>query len=128
MIATWREVAELAARECPSAGYFAWVSDHDRWHHRWLESLVAALMKIPASVLPYPITRRLTPDGVEIDKGPRLFDTTGTTDLRSRWAHFCRHGVGAGDMVVRPDAARRAPACRHLQTVLRPVPAADRGA
>ena len=120
MIATWREVAELAAREYPATGYFAWVSDHDRWHPRWLESLVSALDNDPGLVLAYPITRRLTPDGAEIDKGPRLFDTTGTTDLRSRWTHFCRHGVGAGDMVyglMRIDALQRAGVFR---TVLRP--------
>src|SRR5262249_12478602 len=43
MIATWREVAEIAAREWPSAQYFAWVSDHDWWHPRWLERLIAEL-------------------------------------------------------------------------------------
>jgi hypothetical protein len=120
MIATWREVAELAAREYPSAGYFAWVSDHDRWHPRWLESLVTALDEDSGVVLAYPITRRLTAQGVEIDKGPRLFDTIAAADLRSRWAHFCRHGVGAGDMVyglMRLGALQRAGIFR---TVLRP--------
>ena len=43
MIATWRDVVEIAVREHPSAEYFAWVSDHDRWHPRWLERLRAEL-------------------------------------------------------------------------------------
>jgi hypothetical protein len=120
MIATWREVAEIAAREWPSAEYFAWVSDHDWWHPRWLERMVAELDADPGAVLAYPITRRVTIGGAEIDKGPRLFDTAALTDLDARWRHFCRHAVGSGDMVygvMRLDALRRAGVFRP---VLRP--------
>ena len=99
MVATWREVVELAQREYPEAPYFAWVSDHDRWHPRWLERLVAALESDPGAVLAYPITRRITQDGEEVDKGPRLFDTAACTTLDARWRHFCEAGVGSGDMV-----------------------------
>ena len=120
MIATWREVAELGRSECPSAEFFAWVSDHDRWHPRWLERLIGELERAPEAVLAYPITRRLTPQGQEIEKGPRRFDTSGMSDRRDRWSHFCRHGVGAGDMVyglMRFDALREAGVFR---SVLRP--------
>jgi glycosyltransferase involved in cell wall biosynthesis len=120
MIATWREVADMAMGECPSTPYFAWVSDHDRWHPRWLERLVADLDADPGAVLAYPITRRMTHEGQELDKGPRLFDTASQADLRERWALFCAEGVGAGDMVyglMRVDALRRAGVFR---TVLRP--------
>ena len=120
MIATWREVAETAAREWPSAEYFAWVSDHDWWHPRWLERLLSELDGDPGAVLAYPVTRRVAPDGDEIDKGPRLFDTAACDDLRSRWTHFCHKGVGAGDMVyglIRIDALRDAGIFRP---VLRP--------
>ena len=120
MIATWREVAEAAGREWPDAEYFAWVSDHDRWHPRWLERLIAELNGDPEAVLSYPITRRVSLDGVEQDKGPRLFDTTNTTDLHSRWVRFCHEGVGSGDMVyglIRMAALQRAGIFRP---VLRP--------
>ena len=120
MIATWREVAETAARRWPGAEYFAWVSDHDRWHPRWLERLITELDADAQSVLAYPITRRVSPDGVELEKGPRLFDTADATDLQSRWKRFCHDGVGAGDMVyglVRMEALRRAGTFRP---VLRP--------
>ena len=120
MIATWREVAEMAAREWPSAEYFAWVSDHDWWHPRWLETLVAELDADPGAVLAYPVTRRVSPTGEEIDKGPRLFDTAAHHDLGARWRYFCREVVGAGDMVyglMRMDALRRAGVFRP---VLRP--------
>jgi glycosyltransferase involved in cell wall biosynthesis len=99
MIATWRDVVQIAIRECPSAEYFAWVSDHDRWHPRWLERLLTELEQDPGAVIAYPITRRIGQTGAELDKGPRLFDTTGRVDLRSRWRHMCHAAVGAGDMV-----------------------------
>jgi glycosyltransferase involved in cell wall biosynthesis len=120
MIATWRDVVQLALRECPSAEYFAWVSDHDRWHPRWLERLLAELEGDPDAVLAYPITRRIGQTGAELDKGPRLFDTTGCRDLRARWRHMCHAAVGAGDMVyglMRITALTRAGIFRR---VLRP--------
>jgi glycosyltransferase involved in cell wall biosynthesis len=120
MIATWRDVVEIARRECPDAEYFAWVSDHDRWHSRWLERLLAELDADRGAVIAYPITRRIGQTGVELDKGPRLFDTTGCADLRARWRHMCHAAVGAGDMVyglMRIDALMKAGIFRR---VLRP--------
>src|SRR6185295_5663324 len=111
MIATWRDVAQIAMRECPSATYFAWVSDHDRWHPRWLERLLAELEADPEAVLAYPITRRIGPTGAELDKGPRLFDTLGCRDVAARWRHMCHTAVAAGDMVyglMRLDALNKA--------------------
>jgi glycosyltransferase involved in cell wall biosynthesis len=120
MIATWRDVVEIAIREYPTAEYFAWVSDHDRWHPRWLERLLAELDSDPDAVIAYPITRRIGQTGIELDKGPRLFDTTGCADLRARWRRMCHAAVGAGDMVyglMRVDALQKAGIFRR---VLRP--------
>ena len=120
MIATWREVAELAAARTPSAQYFAWVSDHDRWHPRWLASLVSALDADATAVLAYPITRRMDQIGDELEKGPRRFDTATASTVEERWRRFCHHGVGSGDMVyglMRLEALRRAGTFRR---VLRP--------
>lgn len=119
MIATWRAVADTAMSAHPSAEYFAWVSDHDVWHPRWLERLVRALDADPGAVVAYPVTQRITADGAEIDKGPRLFDMVESAGIRERWAAFCR-SVGAGDMVyglMRAAALRQAGIFR---TVLRP--------
>ena len=99
MIATWREVAEMAAREWPKAEFFAWVSDHDFWHPQWLERLVAELDSDPTAVLAYPITRRVAQTDEELDTGPRRFDTAACDDLHARWRHLCHRGIGAGDMV-----------------------------
>jgi glycosyltransferase involved in cell wall biosynthesis len=120
MIATWREVVELAVETTPSAPYFAWVSDHDRWHPRWLERLVGELERDPGAVLAYPITRRMAETGEELEKGPRLFDTASAIDLDERWRRFCRDGVGSGDMVyglIRVEALQQAGIFRR---VLRP--------
>jgi hypothetical protein len=120
MIATWREVAERARALCPEADFFAWVSDHDRWHPRWLGRLVEELDATPSAVIAYPITRRMDVVGEELAKGPRHFDTVGCADLRARWARFCHDGIGSGDMVygvMRFDALMAAGVFR---TVLRP--------
>ena len=41
MVRNWRKCFERARQEYPRSEYFAWVSDHDFWHPRWLEMLVA---------------------------------------------------------------------------------------
>jgi glycosyltransferase involved in cell wall biosynthesis len=120
LIATWREVAEAALREHPTAEYFAWVSDHDRWHPEWLSRLLAELDAHPEAVLAYPLTQRISPNGEHIDKTPRRFDTRGLTSPRERWARFCADGAASGDVVyglMRLDALDRAGIFR---TVLRP--------
>jgi glycosyltransferase involved in cell wall biosynthesis len=119
MIATWNEVVELADRRS-GPEFFAWVSDHDRWHPRWLESLVGELDADPGAVLAYPITRRIDVSGETIARAPRLFDTRSHTDRAERWACFCRDGVGSGDMVyglMRLAALRQT---GRLRRVLRP--------
>jgi glycosyltransferase involved in cell wall biosynthesis len=40
MIATWRRAFELACGADRAVAYFAWASDHDRWHSDWLRVLV----------------------------------------------------------------------------------------
>jgi glycosyltransferase involved in cell wall biosynthesis len=120
MVAAWKGVVDQAVREYPGATYFAWASDHDRWHPDWLKVLRAELDANPDLVLVYPVTRRIGASGDELDKGPRYFDSVALTDVEARWRHFCHHGVGAGDMVYglfRLDALRRAGTFR---AVLRP--------
>ncbi len=120
MVATWREVADLARRDHPDARYFAWVSDHDRWHPDWLARLRAELDGHPEAVLAYPVTRRISETGEDLDKGPRLFDTAGISAVAARWRHFCHEGIGSGDMVyglARLEALR---AAGIFRPVLRP--------
>lgn len=99
MVPTWREIVDIARRECPSAEYFAWVSDHDRWAPEWLTRMTAELDAHPEAVLAYPQTHRVDEQGIAVDKVPRVFDTSGIADPRERWRRFCWNGFGSGDMV-----------------------------
>jgi glycosyltransferase involved in cell wall biosynthesis len=120
MIAAWNEAVDLAAARCPEAEFFAWASDHDRWHPRWLETLLGELDADPGAVLAYPITRRIGAAGEDLGRGPRLFDTSHYEDRVERWKYFCAEGVGSGDMVyglMRMAALRRT---GRLRPVLRP--------
>jgi hypothetical protein len=116
MVAAWRVAFEEAS--AGGATYFAWGSDHDRWHPAWLETLVAALEGYPDVVLAYPLTQRIGPDGMEMTKPARQFETFGVTDLRRRWRLFNRSdSVAAGDIVyglMRVSAVRDAGVFREV--------------
>jgi hypothetical protein len=99
MIPTWREVVQIGTRDVPSAEYFAWVSDHDRWHPQWLARLVETLDSNPSVVLAYPLTQRMEADGTPVEKDLRMFQTVGLANVEDRWREFCQKGVGSGDMV-----------------------------
>jgi glycosyltransferase involved in cell wall biosynthesis len=121
MVEAWRTAFERAS--AAGARYFAWASDHDRWHPRWLETLVAVLDGYPAVVLAYPMTQRIDPSGAPLAKPARQFETFGVGDREARWALLNRSdSVAAGDLVyglMRTEAVRRA-------GIFRPVLCPDR--
>jgi glycosyltransferase involved in cell wall biosynthesis len=121
MVAAWRTAFEQAT--AGGVRYFAWGSDHDRWHPRWLETLVGVLEAGPEIVMAYPLTERIGPDGAPLAKPARQFDTAGIADRSVRWRSFNRSdAVAAGDIVyglMRADAVREA-------GVFRPVLCPDR--
>ena len=49
LVGNWRRAFELANELHPDLDYFAWGSDHDAWHPRWLESLVPELERASGS-------------------------------------------------------------------------------
>lgn len=116
MVAAWRTAFEQVAAE--GVRYFAWGSDHDRWHRDWLATLVATLERHPDVVLAYPLTQRIDAAGMALDKPARPFETFGVADLRARWTLLCRsESLAAGDMVyglLRADAVRRAGVFREV--------------
>ncbi|PYR79352.1 MAG: hypothetical protein DMF87_11520 [Acidobacteria bacterium] len=120
MVATWKEVVEIAQREHPGAEYFAWVSDHDRWDPRWLERMIAQLDAHPDAVLAYPQTLRISEDGALVDKEPRVFDTSGIADPVERWRRFAWSGFGSGDMVYGLMRMRALEAAGIFRPVLNP--------
>jgi glycosyltransferase involved in cell wall biosynthesis len=93
-----RRAFEIARERYPAAEYFAFASDHDLWHPRWLQELVAALDRHPEIVLAYPLNRRIGVFGEVLARKPWRFDTFGVT---SPWKRL-RLGMlkmSAGNMV-----------------------------
>lgn len=96
--------------------YFAWVSDHDRWHPQWLEKLVNTLNTRPDAVLAYPLFVRITKTDERINKPQRRFSASGLSDFK-RVLHLSRNGRSFGKMVYglfRADALRRAGIFRRV--------------
>jgi hypothetical protein len=116
MVAAWRSAFEQATAR--GARYFAWASDHDRWHPRWLERLAGTLQQHPDVVLAYPLTQRIDPGGAPLAKPARQFETFGISDRDARWRLFnCSDAVAAGDMVyglMRASAMREAGIFREV--------------
>lgn len=133
MVANWRFAFLEARRRWPEMAYFAWASDHDLWHPRWLSSLRSTLETAPGAVLAYPLNIRISAAGGElrpateqrggrlVPKAPWRFDTTGELRPRRRLMRAAR-GMSAGNMVYglwRADALARA-------GIFHPVLAPDR--
>ncbi len=122
MVRTWQRAFEVVRRECPEAEYFAWASDHDVWHPKWLGTLVEELDAHRTAVLAYPLTQLVDEQNVQLPRLPIRFDTRGLADTDTRLRHVFRELRGAGSIVYglyRTDAIERA-------DVFRPVIAPDR--
>jgi glycosyltransferase involved in cell wall biosynthesis len=89
---------ELARQMYPQAEYFAWASDHDLWHPRWLQEMVDTLDDHPDVVLAYPKNRRIGRAGEVLARKPWAFDTFGMTNAWARVNHSVRN-MSAGNMV-----------------------------
>jgi glycosyltransferase involved in cell wall biosynthesis len=61
MIGNWRRAFVRSRELYPRSEYFAWASDHDVWHPRWLEVLIRTLDENPHVVLAYPYSVRIYP-------------------------------------------------------------------
>jgi glycosyltransferase involved in cell wall biosynthesis len=93
-----RKAFTIARARHPEAEYFAWTSDHDLWHPRWLQQLVDALDGNGDVLLAYPLNRRIGPTGELLKRKPWVFDTL---DVANRWTRL-RSGIRemrAGNMV-----------------------------
>jgi glycosyltransferase involved in cell wall biosynthesis len=107
---------ELARQKYPEAEYFAWASDHDLWHPRWLQQLVDTLDAYPDVVIAYPLNRRIGVHGEILARKPWSFDTFGITDPWQRVTKSVR-GMSAGNMVYalyRADVLARAGVYRRI--------------
>jgi glycosyltransferase involved in cell wall biosynthesis len=116
MVANSVRAFELAREKYPDAEYFAWASDHDVWHPRWLQQLVETLDTWPEVVLAYPLNRRIGRAGEVLARKPWAFDTFGIADPWTRVTRSIRH-MSAGNMVYglyRVELLARAGVYRHI--------------
>ncbi|OAB60852.1 hypothetical protein AY599_21580 [Leptolyngbya valderiana BDU 20041] len=63
-----RHALAEARRRFPDAPYFAWGSDHDLYHPRWLACLVAALEAAPEASLAWPLSPRIDGEGRMLER------------------------------------------------------------
>lgn len=121
MVGNWRRVFARARELYPRSTYFAWVSDHDLWHPRWLQEMVAVLDACPDVVLAYPENLRVLPNDAR--RSGKGFETFGMKSRSERIRHCARHML-AGDMIyglVRADALAAAGIFRRVVTPDRQV-------
>ena len=95
LVRNWSNLFGLARELYPGAEYFAWASDHDLWHPRWLSALVSQLERYPEVVFVYPQNLRISETDEPL-RDPWSFDTFG---IVNRWERFRTATLGpkAGD-------------------------------
>jgi len=121
MVGNWRKVFERARQLYPRSQYFAWVSDHDVWHARWLEEMAAVLDANQDVVLAYPRSLRMEPDNARMTR--RAFETVGITSRGARIRRSARHML-SGEMIyglMRAEALEAAGVFRYVITPDRQV-------
>jgi hypothetical protein len=110
LVRNWCRAFRLGRELFPSAPYFAWGSDHDRWDCRWVERLVSELDEHPQAALAFPRYTRIDEHGLELKGSTGLRATDGLP----RWERFnaaCTRKTGAGKLVYglyRADLLERA--------------------
>jgi len=121
MVENWRRTFERGRALFPRSEYFAWVSDHDLWHPRWVEAMVATLDASPDVVLVYP--RCLHVLSATIRMRGEGFETTAIASRAARMRLAARHML-AGDMIyglMRAEALQAAGVFRRVVTPDRQV-------
>jgi glycosyltransferase involved in cell wall biosynthesis len=116
MIGNWRRAFERSQQLFPNSPYFAWVSDHDIWHPRWLEVLVSVLEGQPAAVAAYPRTIRVYRDRRR--RTPSPIETAGVTVPRERLRRTA--GMTAGNCIYGLFRARALAQAGVFRPVLMP--------
>jgi glycosyltransferase involved in cell wall biosynthesis len=104
----------LARELYPDAEYFAWGSDHDAWHPRWLSVLVRELDQDPEAVMAFSATFIMDEDGTTVSrKDLRYTPNAGEDRLRRFRSVF--FGLPMGNAIYglfRAGALERTPLLR----------------
>jgi glycosyltransferase involved in cell wall biosynthesis len=90
MVGNWRKAFERSRALYPRSEYFAWVSDHDIWHPRWLEMLASALDQDQRLVLAYPQVYRVYAN----NDRRRIDDVVETAGMSRREERLVRAAIG----------------------------------
>ena len=117
MVAAWRKCFELGRSLYPEGDYFAWASDHDIWHPRWTEELVAELDRHPDVVLTYSRTMRQYDDAHA--RIPPSFETFGLASSVER-VRQAAHRMRSGDLIYGLFRARSLEQAGVFRKVLLP--------
>lgn len=119
MIGNWRKAFERARALYPESEYFAWVSDHDAWHPRWLEVLSTVLDGHPDVVMACPQMQRLFPTWRR--SIIRRFETDGSKRPMARLqAAFASSSITAGNAIYGLFRARALERAGVFRAVLAP--------
>ncbi len=105
-----RRCFKLARQMFPEAEFFAWASDHDIWHPRWLERLIQAFDANPGAVAACPRSFRMEADGLIAKSLVVDLNTMGISSVRRRFGRTFK-GISAGNMIYglfRADAVEKA--------------------
>ncbi len=105
-----RRCFEMARALYPEAEYFAWASDHDVWHQRWLETLMRALDEHPEAVVACPLSYRIDANGSILSDRVSKCSTVGEPPSFRRFSKTF-NGISPGNMIyglMRADAVERA--------------------
>lgn len=92
----------VAQERWPAARFFAWGSDHDLWHPRWLERLIDALEAEPAAMLAWPRVHRIDDEGNVLRRVVHRFElreADPTARGRRLLAAMARGEATAGNMI-----------------------------
>jgi glycosyltransferase involved in cell wall biosynthesis len=121
MVQNWRKTFRRARKTYPASPYFAWVSDHDVWHARWLQEMVAALDADLEVVLAYSENLRMMADQSRM--AIKVFETVGMSKRADRMRSSARYML-AGDVIyglMRAEALEQAGVFRAVITPDRQV-------
>jgi hypothetical protein len=115
LVHAWRRAFERAIEVFPEAEYFAWGSDHDVWHPRWVEALLERIATAQDVVAVYPQSLRLR--GRALPAGTLWRFETSQSSSPLRRLHAVAWRASAGYMVYglfRVSALRRAGVFREV--------------
>jgi glycosyltransferase involved in cell wall biosynthesis len=100
----------LARQKYPSTPYFAWASDHDIWHPRWLEVLANALDRHEEAVIACPNVYRIDENGRILAAKPARCTNVGEPISARQFARTFS-AITPGDMIyglIRAEALDKA--------------------